>query len=164
MNKVLEKFYVENRLVLVKRLTNRAGSIDNAEDILQEAFARALKYGGSFDPKKCELGAWFNTIMNNALRDFKKAERLSGMSTTYEEDEEQEDKEDEPPILNYDLCQRISKEIAKRDINARSVLHLYFERQYKVGEIKQVLDIPYKTAESIIYRFKADMADEYGEE
>jgi len=161
MLKILEKFYIENRLLLVKRLANRAGSIENAEDVLQESFTRAIKYRAHFDPDKRELGAWFNTIMNNALKDFKRDDRLGGMVITYEEGMEEAY---EMSQTDYDMANRISKAISNRDANTRSVLHLYFEKECRVGEIKEILGIPYKTVESIIYRFKADMSDEFGEE
>jgi RNA polymerase sigma factor (sigma-70 family) len=159
--KTLEKFYKDNRMLLVKRLINRAGGIENAEDILQESFVRAIKYRAHFNPKKRELGAWFNTIMNNALKDFKRDERMGGMVVQYEEgmDESYEMSQTDP-----DMKLRILRAIAKRDLNTRSALHLYFIEEHKVKEIKEILDVPYKTVESIIYRFKADMSDAFGED
>jgi len=46
MNKQLERFYKTNYLTLIKRVSHRAGGPYNAEDVVQEAFVRALKYWG----------------------------------------------------------------------------------------------------------------------
>jgi RNA polymerase sigma factor (sigma-70 family) len=160
MNKTLEQFYIENRELLLKRLYHRAGSAENAEDVLQEAFCRALKYWNSFNPNTQEIGAWFNTIMNNSLRTFKRDERSMGTFVEYE-DELTEGYE--MSQTSGDMFKRIEAEINKFKGENRSALHLYFIKGYKPREVRDVLDIQYKTLEKLFSRFKHDMREKYGD-
>ena len=160
MNKLLEQFYIENRALLLKRLYHRAGSAENAEDILQESFSRALKYGNSFNPNTQELGAWFNTIMNNALKSFKRDERSMG---TYVEYEEELSESYEMSQTDGDLVERIKGEIELEPNPAKDILYLYFVKEYRPREIREVLDIPYKTMENVLTRFKSEMRYKFGD-
>lgn len=160
MSSQIEAFYIKNRTVLLKRLRHRAGSPHNAEDVLQEAFCRALKYYSSFNPYTQEIGAWFNTIMNNSLTDFKRAEMTGGMYVALEEDSETY----EFSYVDNDSASKIKDEIGLKSGDAKDVLHLYFEKEYKLNEIRQILGIPYRTAQTIVNRFRVDMIDKFGDD
>ncbi len=160
-NKLIEDFYNKERKLLLKKLNNRAGSPENAEDILQESFARALQYQSSFDSERQELGAWFNTIMNNTLKTFKRDER--SMGTYVELDEE----EIEPILMsttNQDTIARIKEAINSKEGDDRTVLHLYFIEQYKPREIMTILDTNNKRINYVVNMFKVEMADLFEEE
>lgn len=162
MHKIIEQFYIDNRSLLVNRITRRAGSPENAEDVVQDAFERALKYKDSFDPNRQEIGAWFNTILNNTLVKFKRIEIVGGMALEYEEDKHAESYT--MSETDSDLVKKISEEISSKSGDVRDVLHLYFEKEYKPTEIKEVLNIPYRTIQSYIYRFKGEMMGEFGDD
>lgn len=51
------------------------GDVTLAEDVVQEAFTRAVKYILLFDEEKGLMETWFNAILFNALRDIQKQER-----------------------------------------------------------------------------------------
>ena len=81
---ILEIHYNRNRDVLTKKLAGRVGTRYNAEDVVQEAYARALKYfrAWTYDGVGTELDSfnrWFTTILNNACREFQYEERGQGM-------------------------------------------------------------------------------------
>lgn len=162
MHKELEQFYADNRDLLLKRLYHRAGSMENAEDVLQEAFVKALTYIDSFNPDSQKLGAWFNTIMNNALKDFKTDERNGGMTRTVEWTEDMAETY-EMDYSDSQLCKTIEKEISTKKPEVKQALHLYFFRQYKTKEISHIVDLNFKQITMIIHRFKADMNSKYGE-
>lgn len=61
------------KVKLMTRLTG--GDFALAEDIIQEAFARAVKYLHLYDERKGLMETWFNAILFNALRDAQKQER-----------------------------------------------------------------------------------------
>ncbi len=158
---LIEDFYVDNREVLLKRLYHRAGTPENAEDVLQESFERALKYMSSFDAERQELGAWFNTIMNNTLKTFKRDERSCG--TYVEFDEELAD-----PIpmsqTNEDTIVRIKETINSKQGDDRTILHLYFNEQYKPREIMTILDTNNKRINYVVNLFKLEMSHLFEEE
>lgn len=153
----IENFYSENFKQLVKRYHNRAGSRQNAEDVVQEAFSRAMKYYDNFQESKKEFGAWFNTIANNALRDFKNDEKRMGMSVEFEEEDWGIPLDIEDKVLK----QRIRSKIDEKPMPQSQVLHLRFNKQYMTKEISEMMDIPQRTAINIIVRFQKEIEDWY---
>ena len=83
MHKQIENHYKENYGRILKRMTFRAGGIHQAEDIVQEAYCRALKYYSEL--KVEEFDRWFSMILNNAYNDYKRDE--IGLSYIEDEDE-----------------------------------------------------------------------------
>lgn len=155
-NKVLEEFYKREYNNLVKRVNRRAGTPENAEDVVQESFYRAIKYWDSYDDTKKTIGAWFNTILNNALKDFKRDELNYGMCL--ELDEEQLDGV-EMSQTDGDMLKRIGMFIDGKNESHREILDLYFHKGYKPREIAQITDVDNKTIRMAIWRFKEDVKE-----
>ena len=84
--KLIEDYYRENFDSLVIRTINKAGGKANAEDIVQEAFTRALTYYTSYVPDIYEFGAWFSRILDNTSKDFHRVEKNKGMVIDVDED------------------------------------------------------------------------------
>ncbi|MNQ77618.1 RNA polymerase sigma factor [compost metagenome] len=158
MNEVLERYYRDERENLLRRLNFGAGTPENAEDVLQEAFVRALTYWDTFDPKNKELGAWFSTILKNSLRDFKRAEWLFGMGEEF--DEELYDPQ-EMEIPEDELIRQIYELVDGKEDGQREVLLLYFEKHYKFKDIQNITGYKYNTIHSIVRRFKVEVKDKY---
>lgn len=161
MYKLIEQFYKENYSTLVKRLNRRAGGVENAEDVLQEAFVRALKYKDSFNPERQEIGAWFNAIMNNTLVVHQRQEMQGGATIPYDEQEHEEVYEctSESKLLIAELISHIEDKSERQ----RGILHLYFIRDYKVKEIQEVMGGGYRGIQMSIHRFRLSIAEEYGD-
>lgn len=159
MNEVLSKFYEENRDNLLRRISFRAGSPENAEDILQEAFVRALTYWDTFNPEVKSLGAWFNTILKNASTDFKRQEWLFGMGEEF--DEEQYEPQ-EMSIKEVDLVKKIYEMVDGKIDNHQEILLLYYEKHYSPKDIANITDAKVKTIKQVIWRFKTEVIERYG--
>lgn len=153
-NKILSEFFEREYDTLVKRVSKRAGSPENAEDVVQEAFYRALKYWDSYSPDNALLGAWFNTILNNACKDKVSDDRKLGMCIEF--DEELFDGV-EMSHVGEDLAKHISKLISTKEFPRREVLRLYYEKGYKPSEICQILDVENSAARQAIWRFKDEV-------
>lgn len=162
MYKQIEQFYKENYNVLVKRLNRRAGGVENAEDVLQEAFVRALKYKDSFNPERQEIGAWFNTIMNNALVVHQREQMQGGATIPYDEHEHEETYE--CTSEKKQLLSEIIERIEAKDERHRNILHLYFIRGYKLKEIHDVMGGGYKGIQMLVHRFRLDMTEEFSDD
>lgn len=67
-NEVVDQHYRKYYDRLVRSLWRVVGP-DNAEDVVQEAYARALKYWSSFDADVSTFPTWFSTILKNATSD-----------------------------------------------------------------------------------------------
>ena len=154
----LEVYYQENYQGFVKKVKRRAGSVENAEDVVQEAFARALKYIGSFKEGKQNFDAWFNTILNNSLRTFMRNEKLYGMNM--ELDEEKLDGVEFMGVYRH----------AKNDIRKmieshpqKEILSLFYISGYSSREISELVDSPLGTIFTTITRFQKEVKEKYGE-
>jgi RNA polymerase sigma factor (sigma-70 family) len=154
---ILEKFYVENRKKLVKRFLFRAGSEAGAEDVVQEAFSRALKYVNSFSGE--DIDRWMSTILNNSLRAYKNEEK-GYTPIDYEAEEE-----NPTPEINYPrhVMREVYQLIQTKSLVQIEVLTLYFKQEYSAKDISNLTNYSYKMCHQIIQRFRNELKDLYGE-
>jgi RNA polymerase sigma factor (sigma-70 family) len=151
----VEQHYIENQRKLLKRLQFRAGTEWDAQDVLHDAYERALKYIHSF--KGDNIGPWFNTIMNNALREHKNASKGFATSSFDEEDEEG------VPCNHY--SERVVKEINDlidtKSVVQMEVLKLHFQQDYSARDIARISEHSYNNCQKIIVRFKQELKELY---
>jgi RNA polymerase sigma-70 factor (ECF subfamily) len=157
---MIEQYYQENRDTCVKRITRRCHNVTDAEDIVQDAFERALRYKNSLDTAK-DVGAWFNTILNNSFRDWQKKERLQGMSV---ELTEENGGEYVSPTEAQNLSTEILDMIKEKKPLSRNILTLHLERGYTPRDIARVLDTTTKHINMVVFRFKQQVKERYDEE
>lgn len=148
---IVGEYYAKEFDNLVRRLSRGAGSVSNAEDVVQEAFSRALKYFHSFDPTKKSFQTWFSVILVNAYNAFRNEELRGG--AVVELDEEMVGQED-LPHYEGNLLDKVKELIEKKSPYEAEVLDLYFIQGLKPREIVEVTDVKLRTAESYIYQFK----------
>jgi RNA polymerase sigma factor (sigma-70 family) len=158
---MIEKFFRDEYNTLVKRVKARRMQEADAEDVVQEAFARAIKYKDSFDPEQQELGAWFNTILNNVFKSYRHANFTGDFSFTEEVMEEVDDADKNWSDVN--LLNKVKEEIGKRSNEHSCVLHLNLIKGYKRKEVAQILDEKEENIKKIVYRFKKEMREKYRE-
>lgn len=155
----LETYYSDNFNNLVKRVSGQAGSLENGEDVVQEAFARALQYIHTFDGK-LPFENWFSRILQNSLRQFKVDQRNYGMNMSDEE-------ADIPcPICleNKRLVQDVKNYIrTNTPEDEREILTLYYIRGYSFQDIVRITDEKYRRVNYVVYKFN-DTIRKLGEE
>lgn len=157
-NEALETYFKKEYNKLCKKVARRAGSPENAEDVVQEAFYRAIKYWDSYNPET-NIGAWFNTILNNACKDKMKDERMAGATVEFEE--ELFDGV-EMSQTDANTVEHIQKLIRSKGYPLSEVLRLYYEKGYKSIEIKEILDVEYGTVRQAVWRFKEEVKEKIG--
>lgn len=156
MIEIIEKHYRNARDQYVKRLSFRAGSHEAAEDIVQEAYLRALLYQKSFH-MGTPFNRWFNRIVNNCLRDYKREERGGPMEFIEEEAEGFN-----CTGVTRRMLDEIRQEIEEKTSDLeKETLTLYFLNGYKIGDIVRIMDTKYKATENIIQRFRRKLKDKY---
>ena len=151
MKQDIEQLFVDNYreyLAMAKRFTDRDEYL--AEDIVQEAFARALKYRKSFNNSYGTLEDWFRGILYKAGLDFKSEERMSGMTREVKEWDLSTDVE---TGKLKKMLQELSSEVALLTGQNKHICHLYFLCGYKPREICEVLNVPNSTVHVSVYRF-----------
>lgn len=161
MKELIERYYRENFNRLVKAYTRKAGSVENAEDIIQEAFTLALQYSSSYDERYCNFKAWFDRITLNVFRAKLRDERRMGMT---EEIDEELIEQEELNLFEQKLVECIKEEIDKRPPHIAEQLDLYFFKQYGVKQITQITGIPYMTVQKTVQRFQHDIRKRYEKE
>lgn len=154
-NATIGAYYAANRSKLVKKVSGRAGTPENAEDIVQNAFVKGLKYW-SKDVK--DIDAWFGTLLNACLKDFMRDERNYGMAMEFDEEELAGI---EMSLIPDNLKEKIKKEIGLASIKNQQVLTLYYCQGHTVSEIVQITDLKPKHVKLIAERFRSHMQQRY---
>lgn len=75
----IEEYYRENWDDLVRRNTRKCGNVQNAEDVVQEAFVRCLEGVDSFDAQRGDISRWIVRVLTNTFIDFRRQEKARGM-------------------------------------------------------------------------------------
>lgn len=152
---LIEKYYVENRQRLVKRLTFRSGTVEDAEDIVQESFARALKYC-----HRVEIGdihRWFSLITTNALRDHMRAS--TGLAYGDEENpvEESVDCTGYPDRIMYEIREIINTKAESQ----QEILTLHIFEDYSAKDVSEITPYSYAQVHKTISRFREELRTLY---
>jgi RNA polymerase sigma factor (sigma-70 family) len=157
MQELIEQHYLDNRRKLVKRLSFAAG--DCAEDVVQEAYYRALKYSKSYKPE-FTLDKWLNQILNNCLKEHKNTER-GFSSVTFEE-------EDQEGIACTGMGERIIAEIdeliSTKSLVQIEVLTYAMQQGYTAKEISELTEYTYANCHQIVHRFRQELRELYGKD
>lgn len=159
---MIEAYYNEAKPKLLKQIRGRGVRQDLVEDVLQESFARALKYIHTFDSKR-NMPAWFNTLMNNAIRDCKKEDKAQGVVTARDLKKlDDEDAVEDPSYVKL-LCKNLEKELVGRKESHKHILFLYFMQNLPPRDICQITEEGYENVRRVLQRFKVEMKEKYGE-
>lgn len=161
MEKEIEALFRKNRRYYVQVMSSiLRGDWGAAEDVVQEAFCRALYYQDSFDKRRAKLATWFNKILFNALRDVQKEGRITPapLNLDYSSEDlfEEMDLKETVEFHNH-LSERIGE--VRNDYHQR-ILILFFINGYTSREISEVEE---KTSVSnvttIVGRFRLAMLE-----
>ena len=148
--------YIKNREKYVKRMAFRLGNDSYAEDIVQEAYERLLKYKNSFSGD--DFDKWTNTILNNCLKHFKNVEK------GHTEDVFDEEQSEGYSCTHY--SDRVMKEVFElintRSDNQQEILNLHFKHEYSPIDISRVTDHNYSNCHKVITRFRQELKELYG--
>lgn len=147
-NEMLEEHFRSNFGKLAKRYRRALGSDHLAEDVVQEAYARCLKYQNSWD-SRLAFKPWFETILRNAFRDQINAER--GIVF---EDLDEYDFESEDNSRLKDLQEQLRVWIARERLADQQLLTLFFFEGYTGKEISHVTEYTQTKIRQTIHKFK----------
>lgn len=155
VNTIFETHFQEQRPKIVKRLTFRAGTPEAAEDIVQEAYYRALRYFNSYNGQ--DFNAWFARIVFRCFVEHKNNEK--GYST---DDPENDVEEAAPCTIDY---RAVLGEVFDL-INTKSevqieVLTYYFKYEYTAIDISRITPYSYAQCHKIISRFREELRQLY---
>lgn len=153
---VIEDHYVANRHKYVKIFTYRSGSPEAAEDIVQEAYERVLRYRHSCSVR--EADKWIRTVLNNCLRDFKNIEK------GHASDELEEENIEGAGCPHYDnhVMKEVYELIDTKAQIQKEILIPFFRYEYTASDISKITDHSYANCHKVISRFRQELRDLYG--
>lgn len=153
--KLIEQDYRKNFRPLVTRLSWYMGSIEQAEDVVQEAYTRACSYWAAYDEKQ-PIEGWIKGILNNSIRDNKRAEIMHGMS-----DDNSIEKGAEPTAIPKVILKEVVKRIDSKPDNVRRILRLTFLHEHTAKEIANMTGEGFENVRIMVKRFREEVKKEF---
>jgi len=151
--KLIEAHYRKNFERLVKVLGFRAGGRHNAEDIVQEAYTRALTYWNAFDMKE-DFSAWFKSIQTNAMKDFYQDEIKRGIVNAHQGRDVMHDR---PVALDRIKIGEFMKKMETKPKNIAKILHLSMILGYEHKEVAQQVPENLIFIKNVLQRFRKEL-------
>lgn len=161
-NDVISDHYIINYKKLVKRASWRVPnkSVHLAEEVVQEAYTRALKFFKAYDPERGDFGAWFNRIYNCCVANCIKQEN-GNMPSLDDEDEYLEPFIiDDSAWVPKDMALLIKNNIDAQTPEVAEVLRMFFLLGMKTPDIADCTNQSHSNVRQIIYRFRIKWSDE----
>jgi RNA polymerase sigma factor (sigma-70 family) len=155
-NDLIEKDYRKNFSKYVLQMTFRAGSVADAEDIINDAYERAIRYSNSFK-EDGDYNTWFGRIRYNCLKDHRKKER--GVAVV-EFDEYDFEGTDCTQFTDEQRVQ-IQKLLETKSPEQQEILHLHFNLNYSAMDVCAVLGTLYPATHQCIRRFREELKEEH---
>lgn len=153
----IEHLYRDNHRLYLNIIRQKVSDTSVAEDVLQEAYYRAVKFYPSYDPERGSLSKWFNKIMYNALRDEYCKDKV-GLAKDVADCKPEDVIED---IYNlsqdkreflYSNLNRVANKKHKR------ILYLFFVLGYSSSEICMIEDsVTQSNVTTVVNRFKESL-------
>ena len=141
-----ERLYTEEAAGLFSFLAYRTGDRGLAEDLLADAFERALR--GKFNPRRGSAKTWLYSIALNALRDhLRKAEAEGRAYARVEVGVSSGD-----PFADFEARDEIMRGMAGLSAEEREAIALRFGAGLTVPEMAAVVGEPLTTVEGRVYR------------
>ena len=145
-----ERLYAAEAAGLFSFLAYRTGDRALAEDLLADAFERALRARGRFDRRRGSQKTWLYAIALNCLRDHARrasaearAVERAGISPTHPESD---------PLAAVEHRDELGRALATLSAEEREAIALRFGADLTVPEIARVLGEPLTTVEGRVYR------------
>lgn len=134
--KQIEEYYNSEFENLVKRFSFRCGCLQDAEDIVQEAFAKALAYVDSYDSTLGTVDKWVGAILYRCWLNKVNEIKLGGVTKPVESCLKEIDPEEDSKILSA-TKKEIREHISSlADGDKKDVLSMHFISGMTESEIR----------------------------
>ncbi len=140
-----EQLYAAEASALFSFLAYRTGDRSLAEDLLADAFERALR--GRYNARKGSAKTWLYAIALNVLRDHLR--RAAAESRAYER---VEDGAARDPFADVEVRDELMRGLTRLSAEEREAISLRFGAGLTVPEMATVLGEPLTTVEGRVYR------------
>lgn len=158
-NELIETHYKKHRSEYLKYCRFRPNlNPESAEDVLQEAYSRALRYYDSFDPNKKTFEHWFFRILQNCIIDQINFDK--GLNEV--ELDEQAEEFIECTGIDARIMRDVLARIEQKPPMHKEVLDMHFRLGYKPPDIASITELTPTNCYVIIHRFHHELRKAYG--
>ncbi len=141
----LEELYNKEQKHFVRTMYRYTRDLDLAEDVVQEAFCKALQSYDTYDPERAKLKTWFNSVMFSVLWKMKKKMPPAMLDIDAMLDSEELVSINEVSLKDYIL--NVKNETHKE------ILFAHFVLGYKLEETATCLGQTVANVKKVIHRF-----------
>jgi RNA polymerase sigma-70 factor (ECF subfamily) len=138
------------------------GNLEDARDLTQETFVKAIRALESFDTDR-PFRNWIFRIASNLAIDHLRRRRLRTVSIDVDEGDDRRDRMRAPVLIDpgdrpdeaharVRLSEKLERLVAQLPPDYRTVVHLRHREQLAYEEIAQVLQIPLGTVKARLHR------------
>jgi len=152
-----ERLFDEEAAPLLAFLTLRTGSRAIAEDVLADAFERAWRKQGKFDPRRGTRKSWLYSIARNLLTDAGRRRQAEQRAVERAESTPSEEVDSFQAVDDQDMLERASSRLSPDE---RDAIALRFGGELTMPEIAELIDEPLSTVEGRIYRALGKLREE----
>lgn len=150
--KVLMVRHVNMHLAFAERMM---GNREEAEDIVQDAFAKLWINAGKFDPAKAKFTTWFYRIVLNRCLDMKRKKRPGALPENY-------DAADDGPgpaqtLVKREKRKRVHDALAQIPDRQRAAITLCYFEGLSNREAADILELNIKALESLLCRGRKNL-------
>jgi RNA polymerase sigma-70 factor, ECF subfamily len=150
-----ERLYSAEAAGLFSFLAYRTGDRALAEDLLADAFERALRARGRFDRRRGSEKTWLYAIALNVLRDHARRAAAEGRALDRvgsDPNLQSERQKGSDPLAAVEHRDELSRGLAALTAEEREAVALRFGAEMTVPEIAKLLREPLTTMEGRVYR------------
>jgi RNA polymerase sigma factor (sigma-70 family) len=149
-DKDFERLYNAEAAGLFSFLAYRTGDRSLAEDLLADAFERALRSRARYNRKRGSEKTWLYAIALNLLRDH--ARRAAAEARALERTGGRGEGEEDAALGGVEHRDEVQRALATLSPEEREAIALRFGADLTVPEIAEVLGEPLTTVEGRVYR------------
>lgn len=151
----IEEHYRTNHRRLFQTYGRSMGSYHLGEEVVQEAYTRALQYNSGLSPET-DIDMWMGLILRNCSLRARKVERAHGI-VDYRETEEAV----KPAAIPAILLGEVQERIRRKPEDVARILTLVLIEQYTPREAADVLPSSSGAIRVAVHRFREEIRKEF---
>jgi RNA polymerase sigma-70 factor, ECF subfamily len=155
-----ERLYEQHAAALFGFLAYRTGNRALAEDLVAEAFERALRARRRFDRRRASEKTWLYTIALNCLRDHLR--RDAAETRAVERATAGTSSESNPGVEAVEARDEIGRALLALSDEEREAIALHFGAELTMPEIAKLTGEPLTTVQGRVYRGLRKMREQLG--
>lgn len=136
----------------MKKYAKATGSVQDGEDVVHNAYERALKYIYSYN-EEMDFNAWMGTILTNAFKDF----RVERSGFTVDINPDLLEAKYYPHTVDFEKL--VAKYMSKLNSTHKEIVRLHCDFGYTPKEIGEVVELNSGSIRTILSRFRLCMRE-----